>query len=51
MLAKAYKKTAKAKHIVKFIKQAVGQHILSHIGSESKDNKSKFEEKNKQKQL
>jgi hypothetical protein len=38
VLAKTYKKTAKGKHIVEFIKQAVGQHILSHIGSESKEN-------------
>ena len=41
-VAKTYKKTAKAKNIVEFIRQAVGQHILSHIDSESKENESEF---------
>ena len=42
-VAKTYKKTAKAKNIVEFIRQAVGQHILSHIDSESKENSSNLD--------
>ena len=39
------KKTAKAKNFVTFIRRAVGQHILSHIDWESKENYSKFGQK------